>query len=322
MQEMPEKPFLGAFTDVPGREGFEDVRKRPGWREYPEEPPAMRMPRKPELEGFVTPDYSATGRQRFEKMVFTKIGGNPAKIDVMKEVSKSNKVLPQMFAEYFMGRVIWEDRGRLSKEQADEWEDVTKRWRAHVYNMVTSKKNTMIDEHKWMMDTFDSKATEYKAALKRERVEHKERLKEWKAAREPGELVTFEAKERIKRDVATEYPKLPKPPTPTEIRMTAKDVASAEITILETPEDPTVKGAIGLFNQYATKPYCYIWKDEIKKVGWLGIDWLAEDEPAGAGKIKLPKIKGKQAYAKDVWDTAQQHGITFEEVLKRIGALK
>jgi len=52
------------------------------------------------------------------------------------------------------------------------------------------------------------------------------------------------------------------------------------------------------------------------------IPWGRDIEMEQAIKIKLPKIKGKQAYAKDVWDTAQTHGITIEEVLKRIGALK
>jgi len=183
--------------------------------------------------------------------------------------------------------------------------------------MVTSKKETMLDERDWMMDTFDSKATEYKEAVKRVRVEHKARLEEWKKAKEPSELAIFEEKEKIKREVAKKYEKPPKPPTPTETRMTAKDVASAEITILETPENPEVKGAIGLFNQYATKPYVYIWKAQMKDIPW-GRDIEVEQ----AVKIKLPKVKGKQAYAKDVWDTAQTHGITIEEVLKRIGALK
>jgi len=119
--ESKEDPLgVAAFTDEPRKKGYEYVPARPTWKQYPEEPPTMKMPRKPKLKDFVTPDYSAEGRQRFEQMVFTKIGGNPAKIDVMKEVSEANKALPKMFNEFFMGRVIWSDRGRLSKEQAGE----------------------------------------------------------------------------------------------------------------------------------------------------------------------------------------------------------
>lgn len=299
---MPEKPFLGAFTDIPGKEGYEDVTKRPDWMTYPEEPPTMKMPTKPKLEGFVSPDYSAEGKQRFENLVFEKIGGNPFKIDVMAEVSKADEALPQLFSEFFAGRVYWGDRDKLSKEQTDEWADVVKRWHAHVYNQVVSNKKSMVEEHAWMMGHWEGKAVEYKAAVGRARTAHEKITKEWKEERKP--------------------PKPPKAITPTEKRMTAKDVSGAEEKILRNPDLEAIKGPIDLFNQYAKKPYWYIWKDEIKKTGWLGIDWLAGDEPAGVGKIKLPKVKGKQVYAKDVWDTAQKHGITYEEVLKRIKAIK
>jgi len=131
---------------------------------------------------------------------------------------------------------------------------------------------------------------------------------------EQGDLIKKTEVSKVKEEP-------PKPPTPTEIRMTAKDVANAEETILTNLDNESVKGQIGLFNQYAKKPYCYLMPEkEVRK--WKGIDWLAKDVGGEVGKIKLPKIKGKQVYAKDVWDTAQQHGITYEEVLKRIGAIK
>ena len=297
-----EDKLLGpAFTDIPGKEGYEDVTKRPDWMTYPEEPPTMKMPKKPKgIKEFVTPDYSR--RDEFEKLVFKKIGENPFQIDVMAEVNKANEDLPDLFRHIFRGKVIWEDRGRLNKKQIDYWDDIVKQYRSDVYNQVTSDKAQKIEEHKWMMGQFDSKAAEYKAAVGRARTAHEKITKEWKGER-----------------------KLPKPPkaiTPTEKRMTAKDVAGAEEKILRNPDLEAIKGPIDLFNQYAKKPYWYIWKDEIKKAGWLDIDWLAGDEPAGVGKIKLPKVKGKQVYAKDVWDTAQKHGITYEEVLKRIKAIK
>jgi len=36
-------------------------------------------------------------------------------------------------------------------------------------------------------------------------------------------------------------------------------------------------------------------------------------------QVKLPKIKGKQVTAKDVYDTASQRGMTYDEVLRAIG---
>lgn len=130
-------------------------------------------------------------------------------------------------------------------------------------------------------------------------------------------------KETLKRQTEALTPE--KPLTPTEKRQTAKDVAGAEEIILTNPDKEAVRGQIDLFNQYANKPYCYLWTEGKPKGAWKkGIEFVigtsfAEGE---LGKIKLPPIKGKQVYAKDVWDTAQQHGITYEEVLKRIGAIK
>jgi len=109
-----------------------------------------------------------------------------------------------------------------------------------------------------------------------------------------------------------------KPPTASEQRMTAKDVAGAEEKILLYKDNPAVQPQIDLHNQYANKPYAYVWKDKEKK-SFLGVTY---GEGGEATKIKLPVIKGKQVTAKDVYDTAAKRGMTYEEVLQAIGALK
>ncbi|MFH2076842.1 MAG: hypothetical protein ABIJ57_16140 [Pseudomonadota bacterium] len=101
-----------------------------------------------------------------------------------------------------------------------------------------------------------------------------------------------------------------KGPTDAEKRQTAKLIADAESQIILNP-GPEAAGQADLFNQYAEKPYAYTWNEN--KGTFKGAAW---------DKVKLPKIKGKQVTAKDVYDTATQRGMTYEDVLRAIGALK
>ena len=167
-QALAEEESERKFTNWPNLKG------QPGWtyvpskpqKEEPQRPTSPPLP--PEkYKDFMTSDYS--NRDEFEKLVFKKIDGNPFKIDVMAEVAKADQALPQLFNEFFAGRVYWGDRDKLSKEQADEWADVVKRWHAHVYNQVVSKKQAMMEEHKWMMSQFDYAWKQYQANLKRYR---------------------------------------------------------------------------------------------------------------------------------------------------------
>ena len=99
-----------------------------------------------------------------------------------------------------------------------------------------------------------------------------------------------------------------KGPSDAEKRQTAKLIADAEGKILLNP-GPESEGQADLFNQYAEKPYAYIWNEN--KGSFKGAKW---------DKVKLPKIKegGRtiQVTAKDVWDSAHAEGISFEESLK------
>jgi hypothetical protein len=117
-----------------------------------------------------------------------------------------------------------------------------------------------------------------------------------------------------------------KGPTDTEKRNTAKTIADAESTILgkdtrgnANAENPAVQPHIDLFNQYSTKPYAYVWKEK-EGTKFLGMTFGGTG--GVATKIKLPSIKGKQVTAAEVYYTAEQNGITYDEVLRKIGAIK
>ena len=96
----------------------------------------------------------------------------------------------------------------------------------------------------------------------------------------------------------------------TEARMTSKDVAEAEEKILSNPDNQATQGKVDLFNQYSTKPYMYELETTEGKI--YGTNTKTK-------KIALPKINGKQVTAADVYNTAQQNGVTIQEVLNRIG---
>jgi membrane protein involved in colicin uptake len=97
-----------------------------------------------------------------------------------------------------------------------------------------------------------------------------------------------------------------KGPSETELRAQRKELADNESKLLLNKDKEGAGPLADLHNERSEKPYAYKWKP-----GKLyGGEYT---------QIKLPKIKGKQVTAKDVYDTASQRGITYDEVLKAIG---
>jgi hypothetical protein len=93
--------------------------------------------------------------------------------------------------------------------------------------------------------------------------------------------------------------------TPIQKRVTAKSVGDTEVVIQTNKSKQEAQGKVDYFNQHAEKPYAYQWKP-----GKLyGGTWT---------QTKLPVINKKQVTAKDVYDTAAKHGMTYEEVLAQI----
>ena len=103
----------------------------------------------------------------------------------------------------------------------------------------------------------------------------------------------------------------------TERRMTSKDVANAEKKISEGD-----MAQVDFFNQYAKKPYVYIQTEGESPYNIMGLDIPFTGGDPGTKTIKLPKFQGKQVYAEDVYQTMIDNDMTFEEVLREIGAIK
>jgi len=121
-------------------------------------------------------------------------------------------------------------------------------------------------------------------------------------------------KGEIEKEVATHKAGLPLKPGGKGVEerrdvATAKDLAKAEEVIQGNPDKPEISGHIDMFNRFSKKPYMYMQVTEEGRIY----------DSIKLKKVKLPKINGKQATAKDVSDTAEKRGITIEEVLGQIG---
>ncbi|MFC1579556.1 S1C family serine protease [Thermodesulfobacteriota bacterium] len=164
-EEIPER------TESPGysRESVEPrgpIASRP----YPRNPPiisvAPPLPDYPSVpakfSGFMTPEYS--NRDKYEEYVFRQIGGNPLDIDPMEEVRKAGAELPALFRRVFRGK-RWSDRHRMTKHQANFWNEYIKTYREDVYNSAVSRRGTGISKYNWMMSQFDNAWNEYQTAI-------------------------------------------------------------------------------------------------------------------------------------------------------------
>ena len=108
-------------------------------------------------------------------------------------------------------------------------------------------------------------------------------------------------------------------PSETELRAQRNELAVNETKLLQNKTNEGAAPLADLHNERSEKPYAYVWKDNSRYIP--GTDQKVWDSGEYV-QIKLPKIKGKQVTAKDVYDTASKRGMTYEEVLRAIGALK
>lgn len=112
--------------------------------------------------------------------------------------------------------------------------------------------------------------------------------------------------------------------TSSEKRQRMKLAVDAEDKILN-PENKgkvQLKGQVDLFNTYSKEPYVYAWNEGEKVPIGKGTLGLGLDKKPLVTKIKLPVINGIQLTAEDVAFTAEEEGMSIDEVLKQIGAMK
>ena len=247
-------PEPRAFSDIPGQPGVTYAPAEPWWKgparvrpEAREE--AVTFPRPPAIgEGFMTPDYS--NRSLFEKHVFGEIGGDPFKLNPRDALQFADENLPDLFERFFQGTVVWEDRGKLTKDQGTQWDEVIKSYHAWALKEAEMQKAVMTDRYTFMMSQFDTAAKEYQTALtkvraRREAIAALKRTKEKEIAKAvPKEPTTADVKRgsdmlrNIEKTMAKNV--MPSQAQLDMYNMLARKVGAPEVEFIEEEIDPNV----------------------------------------------------------------------------------
>lgn len=176
------------LTDIPGKEEIEpppEVGPKPMAKSEPESVTRKANENRPEVQrgggawrregdaewqtmktrhGLPEEDYEEplkrlerfSDREGFQKSVISQIGVNPFEIDIQAEIRKADKNLPKLFHQVFQGRITWNDRDLMTKEEKSYWHNVVRQYHADVQNQIASKKKMLIDKFNYMMNTFDN----------------------------------------------------------------------------------------------------------------------------------------------------------------------
>lgn len=276
---------IRAFSDIrkPGYEYAPETIER--WEEYPEETGVQAIKPPAQFREYFTPDYIK--RDLFERDVFRQLGINPFEIVPESVLEHVNRELPNLFDEAFGGSILWQDRGRLTKEQRRAWDEAVTNYRAGAVRFAQAQKASLIDQYNFMMNQFDNAARQYLAEIGRERERQK--------AEEASER-------RIQEAAAKQAAKPPKPPTTSDLNAALKGLKT-----LQEQEDISAD-EVSIINQQLRKaghPGVTLQEVERDPRWWSEpIRWIQSKIPGGeTGKVVEQKLlrgakKGKVKYTR------------------------
>lgn len=104
-----------------------------------------------------------------------------------------------------------------------------------------------------------------------------------------------------------------------DAKPTPKTIADAEAKISANMDNEAAASYADIVNQHSKKPYAWVYQgnENSRYIGdrkvWNAGKW---------GKVKLPNMGGRQVTADEVYFTAEKNGTTYEDVLRKIGAIK
>ena len=104
-----------------------------------------------------------------------------------------------------------------------------------------------------------------------------------------------------------------------EAKPTPKIIADAEAKISANLDNEAASSYADMVNQHSKNPYAWVYQ------GNENSRYIGDRKVWNAGKwtkVKLPVMDGKQATSNEVWFTAEKNGVTYEDVLRKIKALK
>lgn len=288
-------PEPRAFTNIPGGEG-EYVPARPGWigpaQVQPQaEEESTIFPKPPTIgEGYMTPNYS--NRSLFERHVFQEIGGNPFGLNPRDALQFADENLPDLFERFFRGTIVWEDRGKLTKDQGNQWDEVVKSYHAWTLKQAEMKKAVMTDRYNFMMNQFDNAAREYQTALskvraRREKIATRKRAQEKTPVSEKVSPIDVKRYSDMLRNIEKDMAKgTIRQAQVDALNMVARTTGAPEMVIEETELDP---GLLQRGYDWITRAETQIKEVELKK--------KPPGKPIETKKRPVPKAK-KSSLAK------------------------
>lgn len=104
-----------------------------------------------------------------------------------------------------------------------------------------------------------------------------------------------------------------------DAKPTPKTIADAEAKISANIDNEAASSYADIVNQHSKKPYAWVYQgnENSRYIGgkkvWNAGKWA---------KVKLPNMAGRQVTADEVYYTAEKNGTTYEDVLRKIGAIK
>lgn len=99
-------------------------------------------------------------RESFQNTVFEQIGGNPAFFSEDQALSdfETGAGYQGLFNHVFHGILAWRDRGRMSPEQKQFWNDSVARERAAITEQSRNQKAQMAEQYNFLMGEYDKQA--------------------------------------------------------------------------------------------------------------------------------------------------------------------
>jgi len=129
-------------------------------------------------EGYLPPEerVARLDRNKFQEVIFKKLGGNPLTMDPEQMLNEAEKSLPQEFRRIFKGRIPWARRDLMNNEERKYWERAKSEFLKDKFAESKSKIDVMEKQYSNAMTMFDKmkaqeekRATEVRAIQKEER---------------------------------------------------------------------------------------------------------------------------------------------------------
>jgi len=173
-QEPPVEEMYDLYRSKGGKMDSEEFAR---W--YAEKKPPVSKPEDAERiskYGLPPKGYPAHpfDREKFEQGLLKQPmfkGQNPFQRDTTAEMEKTYQANQEgLFNHLFKGHVTWADRDKMSKEQKNYWEEMSKVYRARVFDASKADKASQIEYWKYAMGEFDAMKKDFDTRMEKTKI--------------------------------------------------------------------------------------------------------------------------------------------------------